>query len=284
MKSKIHLRILLAALIIAGGCAKKEQPVLGDYPKDANPPGGPLKFYVAFDGSTSDPLMNAVDSIRATFPADNPLTAINGISGKAVKGESGKYIKYVRPNDWITAAKSFTVAFWAKGDGQTLNNSGTNGPEHVFSLNTDHETDDWPNATMLFFEGNNTACAIKFYMYTKTGDRWFTWEGGNSVAGIRDNQWRHYAFTYNATTSSMTLFINGAANPNVLVWAGHGDINLDASKVTELRIGRGPRDDDDADGASGWVQSSWKGELDQFRMYTTPLTAAEVSALYNSKL
>lgn len=276
--------VLFSFCIVMFSCQKLERPNLGDYLKDANPPGGPLKFYVAFDGTTADPLMNAVDSIRATFPADNPLTAVAGISGKAVKGQSGKYIKYAKPNDWIVAAKSFTVAFWAKGNGQTLNNSGTNGPEHVFSLNTEHAKDDWPNATMLFFEGNNTACAIKFYIYTKTGDRWFTWEGGNSIAGIRDNQWRHYAFTYNATTSSMTLYINGVANPNVLVWTGHGDINFDDSKIKELRIGRGPRDDGDADGAGGWVQSSFKGELDQFRLYSIALSATEVSALFNSKL
>lgn len=284
MKNKIHLCVLLITLIIAGGCSKKSQPPLGDYPKDTNPAGGPLKFYVAFDGTTTDPLMNAVDSIRANFAADNPLTSVTGISGKGVKGTSGKFIKYLKPNDWASTAKSFTIAFWAKGNGQTLNNSGTNGPEHIFSLNTQHEASDWPNATMLFFEGNNTACAIKFYVYSKTGDRWLTWEGGNSIAGIRDNQWRHYVFIYNSTTSSMTLYINGVANPNVLTWPGHGDIQIDNSKIKDFRIGRGPRDDGDADGASGWVQSSWKGELDQFRMYSTALTAAEVMALYNSKL
>jgi hypothetical protein len=82
----------------------------------------------------------------------------------------------------------------------------------------------------------------------------------------------------------MTLYINGAANPNLQVWTGHGDIGIDNNKITELRIGRGPRNDGDADGAGGWVQSSFKGEIDQFRMYSKALTAAEVSALYASKL
>jgi hypothetical protein len=82
----------------------------------------------------------------------------------------------------------------------------------------------------------------------------------------------------------MTLYINGVANPNVLTWPGHGDIKIDNSKIKDFRIGRGPRDDGDADGSGGWVQSSWKGELDQFRMYSVALTAAEVMALYNSKL
>ncbi len=44
---------------------------------------GPLKFYVAFDGTTSNPLMNAVDSIRAKFPSDNPLASIDGAKRKS---------------------------------------------------------------------------------------------------------------------------------------------------------------------------------------------------------
>jgi len=35
-----------------------DHPVLGDYPQDANPAGGPLKFYVAFDGTSDDVLKN----------------------------------------------------------------------------------------------------------------------------------------------------------------------------------------------------------------------------------
>jgi len=285
MKNKRLLFITLSFLTIAlFSCQKMEQPGLGDFPKDSNPPGGPLNFYVAFDGTSSDPLRNAVDSIRASFPADNPLTSTAGSSGQAIKGASGKFIKYAKPNDWAVKAASFTVAFWAKGNGQTLNNSGTNGPEAVFSFGSAHNAADWPNTTFLIFEGDNTKCAIKFYVYSKTGDKWFTWEGANMIAGIRDNQWRHYVFSYDAATSTMTLYINGVANPITSVWGGHGGVNIDDSKITELRIGRGPRTDGDADGAGGWMQSSWKGELDQFRMYSTALTAAQVSALYASKL
>ncbi len=285
MKNKFVL-FLISGLLTIGffSCQKLDQPPLGDYLKDSNPPGGPLNFYVAFDGTSADNLKNAVDSIRANFPADNPLTFVPGVSGRAIKGESKKYIKYAKPNDWAIKAASFTVAFWAKGNGQTLNNSGTNGPEAIFSLGSTHNANDWPNTTFLIFEGDNTKCAIKFYMYTKTGDRWFTWEGANMIAGIRDNQWRHYVFSYDATSSIMTLYINGVANPNTSSWPGHGGINLDDSKITELRLGRGPRTDGDADGAGGWMQSSWKGEIDQFRMYSTALTAAQVSALYASKL
>jgi hypothetical protein len=56
---------LLIAAFLWYGCQDMDTPELGDYPQDANAPGGPLNFYVAFDGTSSDALMNAVDSIRA---------------------------------------------------------------------------------------------------------------------------------------------------------------------------------------------------------------------------
>ena len=42
-------------LVVAGSCQKMDRPALGDFPEDSNPPGGPLKFYAAFDGTTANP-------------------------------------------------------------------------------------------------------------------------------------------------------------------------------------------------------------------------------------
>src|SRR5687768_1566397 len=113
MKYKWNIPAVLLLVLLISSCKKMERPELGDFLKDSNPAGGPLNFYVAFDGSTTNPLMNAVDSIRATFPADNPLASVPGISGKAVQGANKKFIKYAKPNDWAIKAQSFTVSFWA---------------------------------------------------------------------------------------------------------------------------------------------------------------------------
>ena len=83
---------ILSLTLILVNCQDMDRPELGDYPKDANQPGGPLKFYVAFDGTTDNPLMNAVDSIRAKFPSSNPLASIDGSKGKGVQGAKYKYI------------------------------------------------------------------------------------------------------------------------------------------------------------------------------------------------
>ena len=266
-------------LLAMASCQKLERPALGDYTQDPANPGGTLNFYTAFDGTSTNTLLNAVDSIKATFPSDNPLASVDGISGKALQGESKKFVKYAKPNDWAIKAKSFTVSFWFKRNGQTQNNTGTNGPEHIFSLKSSN-TADIGGDMMVFLEGSNTACAVKTYFRVGTADSWLTWEGGNSIAGLLDNNWHHIALVYNSTNSTMTLYKDGVANPNTRSWAGHGAINLDNSKIAEFRVGAGPKDDFNS---ADWLSSTFKGALDQLRLYSEALSAAEVTALYTGK-
>ena len=284
MKISINNIKKIAWLFVLGfsilGCQKMNRPGFAEFPKDANPPGGSLKFYAAFDGTTSNPLMNAVDSIRANFASDNPLTSVDGIRGKALKGENKKFVKYAKPNDWASLSKSFTIAFWYKRDGQTKNNAGTNGPEYPISFKSSNGH--WSGANLfLIVEGNNTACALKLMIAdANNNDNWFTWEGGNTIAGLLDNNWHHMAYVYSAATSGMTLYIDGIANSNVRTWGTHGDINIDDSKISEMRIGAGPGTNYDSD---DWLSSSWKGSLDQFRMYNVALPVSEIAALFSGK-
>ncbi|MBL7740934.1 MAG: LamG domain-containing protein [Chitinophagaceae bacterium] len=279
-------KVRIAFLIVAAGavfasCQKMDKPSWTDYPEDANPPGGPLKFYVAFDGSTANPLMNAVDSIRATFPSDNPLGFVDGVKGKAMKGENKKFIKYSKPNDWVTLSQSFTISFWEKHDGQTKNNAGTNGPEYAMSFKSTNGH--WSGASfLLFLEGNNAACAIKTMLVDKNNaDGWMTWEGGSTIAGLMDNNWHHIVITYNAASSTMMLYVDGVANANLRTWGTHGAINMSNANISEVRVGSGPGTSYDSD---DWLSSSWKGGLDQFRMYDKVLSAAEIQALFTGKL
>lgn len=276
----ICLMALMALTVYS--CRKMSTPALGDYPVDANPPGGPLKFYVAFDGNTTDALMNAVDSVRANFASDNPLTSVTGISGRAIKGENKKFVKYVKPNDWATTAKSFTVSFWYRRDGQTKNNGGTNGPEYIMSFKSNNGH--WSGSNLLLFlEGDNAACAVKVMIADKNNaDNWFTWEGGNTIAGLLNNQWHHIVLTYNATNSTMTLYVDGVANPNTRTWGTHGDVNIDNNAITEVRVGAGPNSAATTT-SDDWLASTWKGEIDQLRLYSSVLTQAEITGLFAGK-
>ena len=281
MKYNWKIPAALILILAISSCQKMERPELGDFLRDNNPAGGPLNFYVAFDGNTANKLMNGVDSIRATFPSDNPLASVPGVSGNAIQGENKKFVKYAKPNDWAIKAQSFTISFWAKGNGQTKNNAGTNGPEYPFSFKSSNGH--WSGGNMfLLIEGNNTAAAVKFVVVDKNmADNWFTWEGGQMIPGLLDNNWHHYVLTYTAATSTMRLYIDGVLNPNARTWGTHGAINVDDSKISELRIGAGPANNFNTD---DWLSSTWKGQLDQFRFYSVALTQAEVTNLFTRKL
>src|SRR6266702_4483270 len=94
---------ILASGIVFAACQKITHPALGNYPKDSNPVGGPLKFYTAFESTD-------VDSIRANFGTDNNVNYSDGASGKAYHGSETSFIQYSTPNDFGSVT-SFTIAF-----------------------------------------------------------------------------------------------------------------------------------------------------------------------------
>ena len=265
---KIGGVVLAASCIIS--CQKMDRPVLGDYPKDTNPVGGPLKFYAAFDGTTEDPKMNAVDSVRATFATENTLKQIDGVSGKAVEGEADKMVKYPTVADFNSSG-SISVAFWMKRNGTPENYA-----EFIFSLPS--TVGHWSNATMFLLMDNkgagstNDSAVVKFFIYDTKGEKWFEFLRNNRLGGIYDGKWHHLAFVYDQATSGLTAYVDGVAK-STQSWAGHGPLTVVSDKVSGLWVGGRTTD---------WGQS-WLGGLDQFRLYGTALTAAEVKALYDAK-
>ncbi|HCW06373.1 MAG TPA: hypothetical protein DGG95_03295 [Cytophagales bacterium] len=272
--------LLVCSAFTFFSCQKMDHPSLAsNYPKDANQPGGPLKFYAAFDGTSSNVLLNAVDSIRASFPATNPMTVIDGISGKAIQGDGTNYITYASPNDFGSTASSFTISFWEKRDGIPNGNA-----SFVFTIpSSNGKWGSYGFSMFLLFDWGSwtpaTDATVKFYMVDDVAgnDNWLTWEGGNKVPGIQDNQWHHLAFVYDATASTLTLYVDGVANSNVPSWGGHGGIGIDASKIQGLNVGGNKNIHD-----MGWGMN-WDAGLDQFRMYATALSATEVKALFDGK-
>ncbi|MBZ5857806.1 LamG domain-containing protein [Flavihumibacter profundi] len=278
MKNIFRLSLLgMLVILIGGSCQKTSRPPLGDYPVDANPPGGPLKFYTAFDGTTDNPLMNAVDSIRANFPSANPLTSIPGVSGQAVQGASGVAINYPSANDFKTAT-SFTLAFWVK---RSVNTN----TEFYFSLKDD--TYGWSHSAifLLVEHGTDTAASFKVGLM----DQWMEFPDSHQFhEPLLDGNWHHLAIVYDETTSQMAYYFDGEQVTDVPASALNVTKNgqprgpLDLTKATNFVIGgwnkhaglSGPTDD--------WV-SSFGGAMDQFRVYGKVLTPTEIKDLFTNK-
>jgi len=279
---KYFSALLVGSTLLFFSCQKEERPPLADYPKDVNAPGGPLKFFAAFDGTSTNVLLNAVDSIRANFPATNPMTSIDGISGKAIQGDAANFLTYPSPNDFGSTASSFTISFWEKQDGTPAGNAA-----FLFTIPSGNKW--WGSygfSMFLLFDQSTPAdsAILKLYMVddkdpANISDAWLTWEGHNKVYKVQDNTWHHLVFVYDATTSNLTLYVDGVANSHVPQWTGHGGLKIDNSNVQALNIGGNKSAPGDL---GGWGQQ-WPGGIDQFRLYSTALSATDVQALYTGK-
>ncbi|RYY61436.1 MAG: hypothetical protein EOO05_06455, partial [Chitinophagaceae bacterium] len=138
--SKTFTGTALAALcmgITLSGCQKMDEPKLDpNFPVDSNPVGGPLKFYVAMDGT-------AVDSIRANNGNGTNATYVDGgISGKAYQGGENSNVIYGAANDF-GGVTSFTLSFWMKSPEPAAGI----GAQFLFSLPT--TTDIWHKSEMF---------------------------------------------------------------------------------------------------------------------------------------
>lgn len=276
-RSKKYVAVLGVALasIMFSACDKKERPALGDYPQDSNPPGGPLKFYAAFDGTTDNPLMNAVDSIRANFAASNPLTSVDGISGKAIQGTGTEAVKYSTANDFKNAT-SCAISLW-------VNNTVNPNTELYFSLaNKDY----WhqSGAFLLVEHAAIDKCTFKFALM----DKWIEYTNQSFNKPLFDGNWHHLVFSYDETTSKLSIYFDGAEVPTPgtsgTLTAGGAPLGpLNLQNAANLIIGgwnkhasvEGPQDD--------WIKG-FSGKMDQFRLYGKALSASEVLALYNSRM
>ena len=270
-----NVACVIAGIAIAS-CQKMDRPVMGDYPPDTNPPGGPLKFYAAMDGSS-------VDSIRANFGTNTDVEFIDGVTSEAVSGSSTGHVVYPSANDF-NKSQSFSIAFWMKKAGPNAAGTGT---AFVFGLAT--STDIW-TAQNIFLEfedaGQSTADsgAAKFYLM----DQWFEFVKTSTLdrrmPHVLDGEWHHLVFVYDATTSTMTPYIDGSVPTNLPDGFGKftnsgGVVNLSTS--TGLVVG-GPGHYSIGKTPDSWM-GNFNGSIDQFRLYGVALTTQEVADLYASK-
>lgn len=270
LKNLAFISVLVLAI---SSCQKRDKPSLGDYPKDADPhfplyPGGPLKFFAAYNGETDNPLMNGVDSIRANFPATNTGTVTEGINGKAYQGGAGKFAKYASPNDWAKDS-SFTIAFWMN---KTTHTGGT---QFAFSFNQKGYS--WTN-TKLFLEFEDWSTATvgncKFYLM----DNWIEYINANGMPNVLNGQWHHLAFTYDGSTSKLRAYIDGALFRTNNVGAPLGPVHF--GDYTDFSIGGPNQYTHDNNSWMGF----WDGKIDQFRLYGIVLSDAEINNLFTNKL
>ena len=145
-----------------------------------------------------------------------------------------------------------TVSFWANGDADVL-----------------------PANTSIFegvdFEGDRS---VNVHLPWSNGSIY--WDAGSGSgydrinkaanAGDYEGKWNHWAFTKNAATGQMKIYLNGS------VWKSGGDLNRSVGKLKNLIIG------------SGMTSNPFYGKVDEFQVWKKELTANEIANWMNKDI
>jgi hypothetical protein len=147
----------------------------------------------------------------------------------------------------------FTIEFWAKGNGNAGQNTtfmealDTAG-RRIFNIHMP-----WSNNNIYFDAGDETG-----------------YDRINQLASAPeiDNEWNHWAFVKDQPTGQMFIYKNGQ------LWLAGTNKNRVMGYFNRLVIG-----------ASGSNQAlSWKGSLDELRIYKTALSAGTIASYFEKKI
>lgn len=274
IKNKIYTNavMVLAVIIAFTSCQKLTRPALGDYPKDVNPPGGPLKFYAAFDGSS-------VDSVRANFGINTDVSYGAGVSGKALQPDGSKngFVAFPSANDFGKST-NFTISFWLN---ITLAQKDHNNADGIMAFAS--SSNFWSNFVVFadHESSNSDSMQLKFHFANGSGDNWdFAGYAGNSRwPKMYDGQWHHVAFVYDAGSKTATLYRDGVQFDQKTNETIAFDGNASQLIVGGFQEAAGVVD---TYANNSWM-SGFPGMIDQVRLYGTALSASDVAALYANK-
>ena len=277
MKLYANIRnvVLLFTLgVLINSCQKMDQPPLADYPKDANPPGGPLKFYAALDEKN-------VDSIRANYGTFNDASIVDGgVSGMCAQFDGSKngFINYPSANDFGQST-SFTISFWINITLAQKDNVNADGILAVAS-----SSNFWGNVCFYADHttgGNSDSMDLKIHFANGSGDNWdfANYIGANRWPHMYDGQWHQVAFTYDSPSKTGTVYRDGVQFDQKTNETIAFDGNASQLVLGGFQEAAGIVDSYDN---NTWM-SGFPGKMDNVRLYGEALSAADIKSLYDNK-
>lgn len=293
--TQINYKPAMLGLIVGlamTGCQKMERPELKELILDPEPPAyTDLKSFWSFEGNLTDEGENNLtpESIATSY--------VTGITGQAAQIGAGGYILlkalddeneydngYIgKPGDTLANLGSFTFSFWMNGVGPV-----NDGAQGVFSLSNSAEF--WGNLDIFLENQNNgNEAFFKIHMFNANapsgnGEQW----NEVKVANVY-NKWTHVALVYDAATSQLSFYVDGAAtgisNKKLTFSDGSDYGRVKFNNFNGMVLGTHQFQTTPSltnHGPEGWAKSL-NGALDQFRIYNRALSAAEINNLFTTK-
>ncbi|MFV8335905.1 LamG-like jellyroll fold domain-containing protein [Flavobacterium sp. RSP29] len=267
---------------------------------------GNLVTKLSFENNLTDSKNNLTGSMGTN------VGYATGIKGNAYSGSSSQE-RYAVANatQAITSLNNFTVSFW-------MNTANTvdpatpgvgKGAQGIFSIVRPLEF--WGGLN-LYLENpdNNYPNRLRLKLGIENGRAGVAWKGQGAIMNLDNslNQWIHVVFTYNAATSIVSAYVNGALCANLggfpyapangtvgvapLFADNPGDINNinNAPKYgnfqmtgTNGKVVIGTHQFETTPSLNNGSQEGWAtsfaGLLDEFRIYNVALSINEISAL-----
>jgi hypothetical protein len=209
---------------------------------------GVSNLLIEFAISNDFPALAAIDFLMDANTA--PMAVSYGMRNGQLEFSGSNHTMSSFANQEI--GDQFTIEFWAKGNGNLAQNTtfmealDTAG-RRIFNIHMP-----WSNNNIYFDAGDETG-----------------YDRINQAASNTeiDGEWNHWAFVKDQTTGQMFIYKNGQ------LWLAGNNKNREIGYFHRLIIG-----------ASGNQSLSWKGSLDELRIYKSALSAATIAANYNQKI
>lgn len=188
------------------------------------------------------------------FDGDNALTdGVKSLGDDSYyKIVDNNFIELTNPKQSLAAVdSSITISFWAKGDDilpkqtSVIEAKDENG-NRVLNIHFP-----WSNGQVYWDAGNASG-----------------YDRINKAAGdnIYKNTWNHWAFTKNANTGSMKIYLNG------VLWHSGTALNRNIGDIASLRIGK------------GIDNYQYHGNIDRLSFWKSELSSSEIQDLMTNEI
>ncbi len=257
-----------------------------------------LVAFFNFEGNGNDQKggLTPVKEVKSSYPEGRRGKAYQGTGSAGSAGVMGELscLRYNLPeNSKISTLKAFSVSMWVKMQATT-----DGGPEPMI-FQVDGTTDwTWGNFFMLQHRNSVPVDTITVDTYfwkddaVKNAADPDVWKGQRVASKLANmaNNWKHVIVTYDNVASKFCLYIDGAKfaggtgyedRKQSETGAPLGDLKFNAPKTFTIGAWADVAKDTNPE-TWDWA-GSFKGMLDEFRIYDRALSADEAKKLYTAE-